>query len=397
MADKEIINIELDDGSQKHGNSSKHNNTSHGKKKGKKGQEKLTRSQKRRKNRKKIFIIEAVVLLLLLIFLFLWLKVGLINWDDLKDLKTNKLDEETAEMLEGYTTIALFGVDNRSNGNYDTGNSDSIMICAINNETKEVKIVSVYRDTYLEVDGDGTYRKCNYAYNHGGPQQAIEMLNRNLDLDIQKYISVDFYALAEAVDALGGIELDITEAEAGYMNGSSNGGYGYIDNTAGVIGKSSSHVSVGTQTVDGVQAVAYCRIRYTAGGDFGRAQRQRTVIEKMVEKAKDANLSELNKLVDAVFDDIGTNFTMTQLISLGSAMGDYQLADTAGFPFDKTTGTYGGASLVVPCTLESNVKQLHQYLYGNEDVTLSETVTEISDYVVNYTGCTEENAQDYGY
>ena len=233
MAKKEIYNIEVpqgNSGKKRSSNTRNNNNRSNNKRnsnnargsrrdeeealRGNKGKKKLTRSQKRRKKRKTILIIEVIVLLLLLAALFLWLKVGLINWDDLKDLKTNDLDEETQELLDDYTTIALFGVDNRSNGNYDTGNSDSIMICSINNNTKEVKLVSVYRDTCLDVDGDETFRKCNYAYNHGGPQAAIEMLNRNLDLNIQKYVSVDFYALAEAVDALGGIELDITDEEA---------------------------------------------------------------------------------------------------------------------------------------------------------------------------------------
>lgn len=90
------------------------------------------------------------------------------------------------------------------------------------------------------MDGDETFRKCNYAYNHGGPQEAIEMLNRNLDLNIQKYVSVDFYALAEAVDALGGIELDITDEEASYMNGVG----GYIAMTAEITGRKGGNVSV---------------------------------------------------------------------------------------------------------------------------------------------------------
>ena len=182
MAKKEIYNIEVPQGnsgkkrnsntrnSSNRSNNKRNSNNARGARRneeealrGNKGKKKLTRSQKRRKKRKTILIIEVIVLLLLLAALFLWLKVGLINWDDLKDLKTNNLDEETQELLDDYTTIALFGVDNRSNGNYDTGNSDSIMICSINNNTKEVKLVSVYRDTCLDVDGDETFRKCNYA------------------------------------------------------------------------------------------------------------------------------------------------------------------------------------------------------------------------------------------
>ena len=252
MAKKEIYNIELSgEGSRKSrasgtaknsrnnksvrngASASGHNNRTHsGSTSGKNGhgKKKLTRSQMRRKKRKRLLIIEVIVLLIVLALLLVWLKLGKISWDDLKNLRVNKLDDETEELLSGYTNIALFGVDNRSNGNYDSGNSDSIMICSINNTTKEVKLISVYRDTSLDVDGDRTFRKCNYAYNHGGPQQAIEMLNRNLDLNIQKYVSVDFYALAEAVDALGGVQVNITGDEANYMNGTG----GYIAATAAV-------------------------------------------------------------------------------------------------------------------------------------------------------------------
>ena len=344
---------------------------------------------------KRLLIIEVIVLIIVLAFLLVWLKLGKISWDDLKNLRVNKLDKETEELLDGYTNIALFGVDNRSNGNYDSGNSDSIMVCSINNKTKEVKLISVYRDTSLDVDGDRTFRKCNYAYNHGGPQQAIEMLNRNLDLNIQKYVSVDFYALAEAVDALGGVQVDITEDEAYYMNGAG----GYIAATAAVTGATPRNVSVGTQTLDGVQAVAYCRIRYTSGGDFGRAERQRTILQAMVAKLGDANIGELNNLVNAVFDDIGTNMKLNQIIGMASKMKDYKLVETRGFPYAMKTNDFGGSlgSLVVPCTLESNVKALHKDLFGNEDMEVSEEVSDISQQIQNFSGFGEGDALDYGY
>lgn len=413
MANKEIYNIELPsegkrttgskngnkrktEGSKSTGrgsaNASNRNRTGGQNTNGKK---KMTRSQMRKKKRKKLLIIEVVILVIVLALLFVWIKLGRINWDDLKNLRVNKLDKETTELLDGYTNIALFGVDNRSNGNYDTGNSDSIMICSINNDTKEVKLVSVYRDTCLDVDGDETFRKCNYAYNHGGPQQAIEMLNRNLDLNIQKYVAVDFYALAEAIDAIGGIQLDISDEEAGYMNGPG----GYIAVTAAVTGGQAGNVSVGTQTVNGIQAVAYCRIRYTAGGDFGRAQRQRIVLEQMVESVKGASIGEMNRLIDAVFDDIGTNLKLNQIVGMAASLKDYSLAETRGFPFHMATHDFGGSqgSLVVPCTLAANVKELHAYLFGNESMQLSKDVENISEKIQGFTGYSENDAVDYGY
>lgn len=352
----------------------------------KKNEKKLTKRQIRKRRRKKILIVEAVVLVVLIVVLAVWAKLGMINWEDLKNLAGNKLDDETEKMLQGYTNIALFGVDNRSNGNYDSGNSDSIMIASINNKTKEVKLVSVYRDTLLDV-GDDSYRKCNYAYNHGGAEAAINMLNTNLDLDIENYVAVDFYALVEAVDALGGVEIDVTPQEAQVMNAS------YIDPTSQITGIKSSHVSPGLQTLDGVQAVSYCRIRYTAGDDFKRTERQRLVLTKLAEKANDANLLQLNSLINAVFDDVSTSLKLSQIISLASAMRNYTLVDTAGFPFAKCTGTYGKrGSLVVPCTLESNVSQLHAYLFGTEDYKPTKEVKNRSAEVINITGKREGDA-----
>lgn len=356
----------------------------------------LTKRQKMRKRRKRILITEVIVLLFLSLFLFAWLKLGLINFNKIGEIATNNLDAETEEMLKGYTTIALFGVDNRSNGNYDSGNSDSIMIAAINNDTKEVKIVSVYRDTALDVDGDKTIRKANYAYNHGGPEEAIAMLNRNLDLDIQDYVAVDFNALVEAVDAVGGVEITLTNEEIEIINEK-----GYMNEVASVTGHEDEvkTLKAGTQTVNGVVATAYCRIRYTSGGDFARAERQRTVVSQLIAKAQNASLTELNSLIDGVFPKISTSLSLNQLIGLAAGMKDYQLADSTGFPFALRTGTISSktGSLDVPCTLESNVKSLYAYLYGEENYQPSAIVQDISSYIEKQSGYDENDATDYGY
>ena len=359
-----------------------------------KKKKRLTKQQMRRRKQKRILKIEFSVLVLLLLVLFVWVKFGKIDFASLKNLATNNLDADTKALLDGYTTIALFGVDNRSNGDYDTGNSDSIMICSINNDTKEIRIVSVYRDTFMDVDGDGTLKKCNYAYNHGGVENAIEMLNRNLDLDIQNYVTVDFYALSEAVDAVGGITLPegLGEEEAGYVNS-------YIPEVASVTGKAANMVSAGQTQLDGVQAVSYCRVRYTSGGDFKRAERQRTVVNALVNEVKQANVFELNSLVDGILPYISTSLSAKNVIGMATAMQDYTLADTHGFPFHMRTETYGKnpGSVDVPCTLESNVDELYQFLFGEENHTASSDLKEISDSIVNYTGFGESDAVDYGY
>lgn len=344
-----------------------------------------TRRRKKKKNKVILFAVEIIVLVALLIGLLVYSKLnkvesGIGNID--KDEVNIELDSQTAEALEGFTNIALFGLDNRQTGNYDGGNSDTIMIASIDNDTKQVKLVSVYRDTFLNVKDD-TYAKINSAYAYGGPKNAIAALNKNLNLDIVNYVAVDFGAVVEAIDLLDGIELTLTDQEVQIMNDN------YIDEINKVTGHKSGKLSSGgTYTVDGVQALAYCRIRYTAGDDFKRTERQRTVLTKMIEKAQGSSISTVSSLIDSMLGDISTSFTGKELLALVSSIMDYKLADTHGWPFELCTGSYGSkGSLVVATDLETNVKELHEYLFGEKN-DISNTVTGISDYIINYTGCT---------
>lgn len=344
-----------------------------------------TRRRKKKKNKVILFAVEIIVLVALLIGLLVYFKLNKVesgtgNID--KDEVNIELDSQTAEALEGFTNIALFGLDNRQTGNYDGGNSDTIMIASIDNDTKQVKLISVYRDTFLNVKDD-TYAKINSAYAYGGPKNAIAALNKNLNLDIVNYVAVDFGAVVEAIDLLDGIELTLTDQEVQIMNDN------YIDEINKVTGHKSGKLSSGgTYTVDGVQALAYCRIRYTAGDDFKRTERQRTVLTKMIEKAQGSSISTVSSLIDSMLGDISTSFTGKELLALVSSVMDYKLADTHGWPFELCTGSYGSkGSLVVATDLETNVKELHEYLFGEKN-DISNTVTGISDYIINYTGCT---------
>ncbi|MDE7311098.1 MAG: LCP family protein [Eubacterium sp.] len=353
---------------------------------------------KKKKHRIIIFTIEILLLLVVLAGLFVWSKYQKLDRQPdmigTQDIINEDMDQSVQEVLKGYTNIALFGLDNRSNGSFDAGNSDVIMIASINNDTKEVRLVSVFRDTFLNVSGDGSYnfRKANYAYNKGGAEEAVRMLNRNLDLDIQDYVVVDFQAVTEAIDLLGGVEVEIDAAEAKWMDF-------YINETSQVTGHESQSISQpGTYTLDGVQATSYCRIRYTAGDDFKRAQRQREVISKMVAKAKQADLLTINKIIDSVLDDISTNFTAGEMVSLASQLMNYELADTTGFPFRLTTANLGGSkgSVVIPCDLVTNVTDLHKYLFNDFNYTPSNTVTSFSQAVIQETGKGLDDAESTG-
>ncbi len=359
----------------------------------KKKKKPLTKAQKKMRNKKIFLTIEFIILFLVLIVFFGWLKLGKIDWATIKNMKTNTLTEETKVVLSGYTTLAFFGVDNRKVGNYDSGNSDSIMIACINNDTKEVRIVSVYRDTFLDT-GEGNLHKCNYAYNHGGIEQAMQMLNSNLDLDIQDYVAVDFKALADAVDAVGGIDLPdgLTGEEAAIMNQS------YVSYTAEIVGKEGKEVKQGQKHLDGVQALSFCRVRYTKGGDFERASRQREVLGLLADEMKSASLTELNDLINAILPEVSTSLYPSEVFTLATAMQDYTIVETRGFPFDMRGGRFGKkGDVVVPCTLESNVQKLYEYLYEDTTYISSNELKSISEAIVTYTGFDEDDALDYGY
>ena len=344
--------------------------------------EKRKRIRRRRKKRVLFLVVELVVLAVLGVIAYGMLKIDKLN---INFLDSDKLEayHDTGE----YTNIALFGVDSRE-GQLDGGTqSDCIMIASISNETNEVKLVSVYRDTLLQ-QADGTYEKANSAYNTGGPQDAVSLLNRNFDLDIQNYVSVDFAALVEAIDLLGGIDLDMTAEEVKYCNQ-------YAFETAVMSGKSYEVMEEkdGVQHVDGVHAVGYARIRYTDGNDFKRAERQREVLQLVVQKAQQADLGTLNKIVDTVFPMISTSLTLQDMLGFAAHALDYKIVETSGFPYRVTTDenvlNHTG-SYVVPIGLGSNVTELHQRLFQETDYQPSEKVQQINDDIIYLTGITED-------
>ena len=331
------------------------------------------------------FAIEALILIALLAVIYVLdrtERLSKVSYDDkFVQQSVNDLTDQTLENMEKYTNIALFGLDTRQAGSLGKGNrSDTIMIASINNKTKDVKIVSVYRDSYLNLAND-KYRKCNEAYSIGGPEQAVAMLNMNFDLKIDYYMSVDFMAVSEVVDLMGGIEIDVDEYEIEHLNN-------YTVETSKVTGKSTTKLkSTGLQNLDGVQATSYCRIRYTKGDDFKRTERQREVLETIANKAKTLSPTKLDEIVKAVFPMCATNMTVDQLLAIAADGLSYNIVETTGFPFDVATESVGSAgACVVPKDLEKNVVQLHQMLFGESDYTPTEKVVEISNKIKNDTG-----------
>ena len=351
-------------------------------------------SKPRKKRRKVLFILEIIVLLLFIGGLYVYGQISAkLDKIDIQETDLQEQDivtNDQAPQMTGYTTYALFGLDHRSrNEKLNTENSDTIIVASINNDTKAVKLVSVYRDTLLNVKDD-TYSKANAAYALGGPAQAVNMLNTNLDLNITDYVSIDFDALVTVIDCLGGLDIPLSYAEIVHMNN-------YCVETAEETGKSYTPVElpepkpedqeaiVGTYHLNGVQATSYCRIRYTASLDMGRTERQRRVIQMIVDKAKKAGLSTIFDIMDQVFPMVKTSVSKTEILKLIPAMIGYCIDETTGFPQDYKFATVK-CSVIVPTTLDSNVLKLHQFLYGNTNYTPTQDVLNKSAQIAAIVG-----------
>ncbi len=345
-----------------------------------------------------LFICEILLLVALLVVLWVVVKAtdeetGVERTEFFKDEDPIKVAEDAKvsevvqqnETMKGYRNVALFGVDSRG-GNLKTGTrSDSIMIASINLETKDVKLVSVYRDTYLNLMGSSLaheYEKCNGAYAYGGAEQAIRMLNANLDMDITDFVTIGFIGLRDVVDALGGVYIDVDEAEIQHINN-------YMIMMVKEVEGIDSYTSVtqtGYQLLDGLQATAYCRIRYTAGSDFKRTERQREVIKACLDKAKTASPSALAKICNNVFSEVYTSFELNEILELLTGVTEYNIVDEGGFPQLNalTTNDLGSAgNCIVALDLADNVKWLHQFLFEEENYEVSDAVKEYSDRIVS--------------
>ena len=351
-------------------------------------------SKPRKKSKKILFILEIVVLLLFIGGLFVYGQISA-KLDKIDIQETDLADQDIvtndqAPQMTGYTTYALFGLDHRSkNEKLNTENSDTIIIASINNDTKAVKLVSVYRDTLLNVKDD-TYSKANSSYAFGGPTNAVSMLNTNLDLNITDYVAIDFNALVTVVDCLGGLDIPLSYAEIVHMNN-------YFVETSEETGKSYTPVElpdpkpedeeaiVDTYHLNGVQATSYCRIRYTASLDMGRTERQRRVIQMIVDKAKKAGLSTIFDIMDQVFPMVKTSVSKTEILKMIPAMIGYSIDETTGFPNDYKFAQVKG-SVIVPTTLESNVLKMHQFLYGDTSYTPTQDVLNRSAQITNIAG-----------
>lgn len=330
----------------------------------------------KRKKRKTRFI----VTMFLEIFVILLLVVGFFMWNKLNKLQRDKSQDKTIQKSEnsnttGYRNIVLFGVDSRQNELKQGTHSDTIIIASINRKTKDVKLASIYRDTYVKIPDKNAYDKINAAYFRGGYALALSTINKNFDLDLKQYVTVNFRDVCTAIDLLGGITIDVQPNEVKYVNG-------YTRELNRINGTNVAGITTsGSQLLNGTQATAYARIRYTAGGDYKRTERQRIVVQKIFGKLKQSNLKTKNSFINTMFPSVATNLTNADILSLVPGILSYNIVDQTGFPYEPDAHTYQRISYVFPIDLAANVTKLHQFLFNDTKYKPSATVQQYSNEI----------------
>lgn len=347
---------------------------------------KAGRSKAKKKHRwnKKIFLRNILALVLLIAILgtgaFFALTGNFDHVDTDKDMFA--IDPQAADDLSGYRNIAILGSDARADEGYDGSRTDAIIIMSIKKSNGDIRLISVMRDSYLKMeymDGSMVLDKITHAHHYGGGVDTCAALNRSLDLNIDEFVIFNWKAVADAVDCLGGIEIKVKKNEIGDMN---TWGPETAENTGGTYNEITR---AGTQTLDGVQATTYCRIRKNSGGDEGRSTRYKKVMTAVMKKAL-THPWKLPELSDTVFPNIRTNMSQLDMFTAAGRAPGYDIKKSISWPQDYYSGLLGGISYVVPLTLESEVQDLHRKAFGQKNYTVSDTCSQISQEIIWDTG-----------
>lgn len=288
-----------------------------------------------------------------------------------------------AKELKNFRNVAILGSDGRKDEGFEGTRTDAIIVASVNKRTGEIKLTSVMRDAYLEIkDANGGLKldKITHAHAFGGGVDTCASLNRNLDLNISEFVIFSWQSVADLVDAMGGIDVDIKWEEIYDLNR-------YGDETGKNVGKTYTPIyEAGKHKLDGVQATTYCRIRKTSGGDTGRGRRMKTVMKALIEKAKEKDLAELNDIAEMVFPKVRTNISKRGILKTLAGVGDYDVTKSISWPNSYYGGTLNGGWYCVPRTLESQVKWLHQTTFKHKDHEPTQGVKDINKKIIEHTG-----------
>jgi len=346
--------------------------------------------EKPKKKKRNTGLIIAIIFVFLLVSGIIALLIGAMNFIDTQldkitreEINRNELNinEGVREDLAGYRNILLLGIDARDMNSDENTRSDAMIIVSIEEETKDIRMVSIYRDTYLDLGDRVGLDKLTHAYYYGGAQQTVASINRNLDLNIEEFIVVNWKAVADAVDALGGVEIEVLDSELEELNK-------YINETARTTGGSKDKVEkAGKQMLNGVQAVTYARIRKDSiEGDRRRNERMKILIKAAFSKMTTMGVTDLDDMTNLVLPQIKTNMTNTEMLDLMLDFPAYTMGDNSSWPYDWMDFTYNGVWYGPPVTLNSNVTQLHEEYFGQKNYEPTQTVQDISYEISARTG-----------
>ncbi|ERI90781.1 cell envelope-like function transcriptional attenuator common domain protein [Clostridiales bacterium oral taxon 876 str. F0540] len=322
----------------------------------------------KKKNKKPVVISIVVILLLLVSSVF---GAGYYYLSKINNSKISKSNEDLGinndaqkridqeDPNKNIVNIALFGVDRREKN--EASRSDSIMIATIDKNHKKIKLSSVMRDTYVNVPGHGM-TKITHAYAYGGAQLAIKTLNENFQLNIKDYATVDFFSLEKIIDSMGGVTIDVKKEEVPLINQ-------YMAETAGIEKKAIPTVTKpGTLNLNGMQAVAYSRIRYVGNGDYERTERQRKVLTALFEKIQAAGVAKYPSIVSTLLPYTETSISNLDLVSMGTGVltSGTKTLDQERFPVDGYCDgkTIGGVYYLV-ADLKATTDQMHKYIFDD--------------------------------
>ena len=289
--------------------------------------------------------------------------------------KVNRIDVKKHELscvdVDGFANILLVGLDTRHMSDEKGSRTDAIMIASIKEETGEVYLTSIYRDTFIKMAGRNAYDKINHAFAEGGIKETIKTINQAMDLNIDKFAIFNFQAVSDVVNALGGIDVDVKDYEIDEFNR-------VIDESSNVLRIDTKKIKrTGTQTLDGVQALSYGRMRNGVGDDFKRTERMRVVVDKLLGKLKESSVSTINNAIDKGLVQITTNLSNNDMLALGLNATKYKIVGSKGFPYDVTTGYIDGVSYVFPNTMTSNVIKFHETVFGQKKYKLTSKAARI--------------------
>lgn len=295
--------------------------------------------------------LKIIIISIIAIIVVVFLAGGYTVYSKLSKIKTTKIEltdeeigiqkqeEETVKDKKDVTSILLLGLDREEHA------TDVNMILTLDNDNKEVRLLSILRDSYIYY-GEGKTNKLNYAINYGGVTNSIKTVNENYGTEIRDYVLIDFDGVMNLVDAMGGVTVNLTSEEIPYISPNKN-------------------LKPGNNLLNGKQALSYSRIR-RIGTDFQRTQRQRNVIDAMYSKVKSLSLGEMNKLLDVALNNVETSLSYGEILSLAQKIISYGGKDIkqGRVPLDGTWHDGNEATYYLMWDKEPNLRYVREFIEG---------------------------------